>query len=157
MKKLGLADWADVSEIVGTLAVVVSLVFVVYSINRNTAVMQVTNENFLYELTDSSLESVVNDSELAAIYVKMSRNAELSDDEEVRANLQFIRYMNRWNLAFDRYQDGMFASDKWNAWNENYESNVDVDSQWFQEWWAENRAGYGMEFSTHIDSIISGK
>jgi len=153
MKKLDLTDWAAISEIIGTAAVVISLVLVVHSINSNTDAMQVTNENFLYELTDSSLESIVSNPEIAAIFLKDKQNLELSEYENLIANFHFMRLMNRWNLAFDRHQDGMFATDKWEAWNENYVSVVDED--YLRKWWATNRAGYGGAFAAHIDSVIS--
>jgi hypothetical protein len=155
MRKLNLTDWASISEIVGTLAVVVSLIFVVLSIDRNTQAMQVTNENFLYELTDSSLESVMSDPELSATFVRAAENTELSEVEQFRLGYYFTRMMNRWNLAFDRYQDGMFAPEKWAMWNKNYVSIV--DKRYLQEWWARNKAGYGTEFSAHIESVISAE
>ena len=153
MRKLNLTDWASISEIVGTLAVVVSLILVVLSIDRNTAAVQVANENFLYELTDSNLESIVNDPGLVAIYVKYGRGDELSEIEKYRADVQTTRLMNRWNLAFDRHKDGMFEAEKWEMWNESYETSVDI--QYLREWWVESKSGYGVEFSTHIESIIS--
>jgi len=139
----------------GTLAVVISLFFVVHSINRNTAVMQVTNENFLYELTDASLISVVSDPGLSSIYVKSGENVELSEIEKRRIEAQFTRFMNRWNLAFDRYQDGMFAPDKWHVWNASYESSV--DKQYLREQWADWKIGWGDEFVAHVESVVFGK
>ncbi len=49
MKKLSLPEWAAVGELVGTLAVFVSLVFVIYSINQNTAAIQGSTENLIFE------------------------------------------------------------------------------------------------------------
>ena len=36
MERLKLTEWAALAEIIGTVAIVVSLLFVGYSINRNT-------------------------------------------------------------------------------------------------------------------------
>ena len=154
MRKLNLTDWASISEIVGTLAVVISLMFVVLSIDRNTAAVQVANENFLYELTDSYIEAVVSDPGLTAIYVKAGKGDALSDVDRFRVDMQMTRFMNRWNLAFDRHKDGMFDPEKWNMWNESFESSINV--QYLREWWAESKSGYGLEFAAHIDSIIAG-
>jgi hypothetical protein len=48
MKKLSLSEWAAVGELVGTLAVFVSLIFVIYSINQNTAAIQGSTENLIF-------------------------------------------------------------------------------------------------------------
>lgn len=47
MARLKLTEWAASAEIIGTVAIVVSMLFVGYSINRNTKEMQAVNENYL--------------------------------------------------------------------------------------------------------------
>jgi len=68
MEKRNLAEWAAVSEIIGTLGVVISLLFVGFNINQNTRVMQAANDNLLYEMQDAILNSVVESSDFASIY-----------------------------------------------------------------------------------------
>ncbi len=70
MAKRNLAEWAAVSEIIGTLAVVISLLFVAFNISQNTRVMQAANDNFLYETQNAILNTVVESSEFASIYLK---------------------------------------------------------------------------------------
>jgi hypothetical protein len=45
LRKPSLSEWAAIGELVGTFAVFVSLLFVVYSINQNTAAIQGSTEN----------------------------------------------------------------------------------------------------------------
>ena len=45
MKRLALPEWAALAEIIGTVAIIASLLFVAYEINRNTLVLQGTGEN----------------------------------------------------------------------------------------------------------------
>ena len=49
MRKLTLSEWASIGELVGTFAVFVSLVFLVYSVKQNTAAIQGSNENILFD------------------------------------------------------------------------------------------------------------
>lgn len=49
MRRLTLSEWAAVGEIVGTIAVVISLVFVVYGLNQNTAAIHGSTENIIFE------------------------------------------------------------------------------------------------------------
>ena len=49
MAKRNLAELAAISEIIGTLAVIISLLFVAFNISKNTRVMQAVNDNFLYQ------------------------------------------------------------------------------------------------------------
>ena len=50
MSMLDLSGWAALAEIVASVAVIVSLLLVAYSIKRNTDEMEVSNSNFLYQL-----------------------------------------------------------------------------------------------------------
>jgi hypothetical protein len=45
MRKLDLQEWSAVAEIVGTVGIVISLLFVAYTVNRNTIELRSTNEN----------------------------------------------------------------------------------------------------------------
>lgn len=49
MKKMTLSQWAQVAEIGGTLAVVISLLTVVWSINQNTAAMSARGVDDIYD------------------------------------------------------------------------------------------------------------
>ena len=54
MKRLTLPEWAAIADIVGTVAVVVSLLFLAHTIEQNTAVTQSANDNFLMSWTIDS-------------------------------------------------------------------------------------------------------
>ena len=49
MKKLSLSEWAQVGEVVGMVAVVLSLLMVVYSLNQNTEAIQGETGNLIFE------------------------------------------------------------------------------------------------------------
>jgi hypothetical protein len=66
MRKLNLTEWAAVSEIIGTVAIVISLLFVAYSVNQNTAVMQASNDDFIYELQYARTRDIVSSPGMAS-------------------------------------------------------------------------------------------
>ncbi len=70
MSELNLIEWAAVSEIIGTAAIIISLVFVAYSVNQNTAAMQAGNDDFIYELQYARARDIVSSPGMASIYVK---------------------------------------------------------------------------------------
>ena len=49
MRKLSLSEWAQIGEVVGMVAVVFSLLMVVYSINQNTIALRGSNANLIFE------------------------------------------------------------------------------------------------------------
>ena len=60
MQKFALKEWAAVAEIIAAVAVIISLVFVVQSINQNTAAVQSTNDNFIYDLQYARTRDIVS-------------------------------------------------------------------------------------------------
>ena len=95
VRKLSLSDWGSVAEIVATVAVVISLIFVVISLERNTAVMQASNDNFIYELQYGRVRDIVSSPGMASIYVKHRNGEDLSAEEKERfywADLQVKWY-----------------------------------------------------------------
>ena len=97
MTKLALRDWASVAEIVGTVAIVISLLFVAYSVNHNSAVLQSLNDNLLYEYDAQAISDVVTDPSMAAILVKLDNGEQLTAIERERFQQFMYRYLNMWN------------------------------------------------------------
>ncbi len=70
MKKIKLADWAALAEVIGTVGVIVSLIFVAFSINNNTSEFKAAQANQLYESSREVELAVASDNEWARIIVK---------------------------------------------------------------------------------------
>ena len=101
MKRLDLTGWAAIAEIVGTVAVVVSLLFVAHSVNRNTSIMQSVNDNFIYQLQDERVRDIVSDPELASIIVKFRHKEDISEVAHQNTSRMINRLVNRLNLTLD--------------------------------------------------------
>lgn len=121
MRKWSLSDWASVAEIVGTAAVVVSLVFVAYSLQRNTPAV---SGQGVYEIYDANREIqlvLLTHPELESI-IEVGRNdvSILSDQERS----QYIRYLflhfDVGERAITRQQDGLIDATTIAGWNQYY-------------------------------------
>ena len=155
MKKLTLIEWAAVAEIVGTVAVVVSLLFVAYSVNQNTAAVQTSNDNFLYELQFARTRDIVSAPGVAEIYLKVSKNEELTELEQQRFLYDKLQELSSWEMAFNRHRDGLYATESWIGWDNYYK--VSLISQLPEEWWRNARDFYGPDFQSHVDAAYAGK
>ena len=156
MKRLRLKDWAALAEILGTIAVVISLLFVAHSINLNTTVLQSLNDNLLYDYDNLRIDDIVRDPSMAAILVKLKNGETLSDVENVRFIEHKSRILNMWELAHDRHQDGLFPEDKWLGWNSTL-ANVITQGplQLPEEEWKSLRHEYGAEFALLVDAAYN--
>ncbi len=153
MRKLDLNQWAAISEIVASVGVIVSILFLAYSINKNTVVTQSANDNFLYELQFASVREIVGNADLAAIYTKLGQDEELSDVEQTQLLWDNLQQLGTWELAFVRHRDGVYADDRWEAWDQYFRLAL-LDTFPKQDW-EEVRHWYEDDFQRHIYAAYS--
>jgi len=121
MRILSLSEWAAIGEIIGTVAVVISLLFVVFSLNQNTAAIHGSTENIIFEMHADLTNQFMLDPTLAEILVKMRGDSpQLSAIEAVRWEKYPLNLLDIRALAFMRYQRDLLAQDQWYAWNDYF-------------------------------------
>jgi len=155
MRKLNLIEWAAVSEIIGTAAIVISLVFVAYSVNQNTVVLQAANDNFLYETQFARARDIVSSPGMASIYAKRRRNEELSAEQQERFYWDKLQELGGWELAFNRHRDGVFSTVLWEGWDKYFDASF--TNEFPAESWAEVRHFYAEDFKGHVDAVYTKK
>jgi len=151
MPKIDIKLLAAGAEIVASIAVVVSLLLVVASIDQNTKSLQSINDNFLYELQNQRLRDVSTDSELASIVVRFFAGEELTTVETRRYGWWAIQELNMWEIAFMRYNEGLLPALQWNSWNRYW--SIDMPESIPEQWWSAIKYQYSDEFVAHVDAI----
>jgi hypothetical protein len=153
--QLTLTEWAAVSEILGMVAVIISLLLVVGSIRQNTKAMHTANDNFLYQRQDAIIATLVTDPTLAELTVKHKNREKLSEVEYVRVWNQLFRDILMWELAFVRLKQGLFSPADWREWDEAYSTQFLSDFP--LSWWIETRHWVNDDFAAHVDAVYSAE
>jgi len=117
MRKLSLSEWAHLGEVIGMVAVVLSLLLVVYSINQNTLALQGATDNLIFERHAELQNSFITDASMAAVLAKLRRGEPLTDIEAVRWEKYRLNLLDIWAMAYERHLDGLMGDQEWNAWN----------------------------------------
>jgi hypothetical protein len=113
--KLKLSDWASVAEIASGIAVVLTLVILILSVNKNTAVTQASMFAGLVEDLNDIYYTVVPDPELRRIwsqYIGGSRSA-LSDDDIATLVPLIVSRENLLDSALTMRNSGLIADNEW--------------------------------------------
>ena len=92
MKKLSLSEWASIAEVVGAIAVVISLVYVGIQIDANTAEIRATNRQQLVNRSAEATQNAASNPQLAAALVKGAEGEPLSAAEFAQYSY-FVRGM----------------------------------------------------------------
>jgi len=113
MIKLKLSEWASIAEIVGALAVVASLFYVGYQINRNTEVSLAANRQSIatraQELALYSADAGIH----KIIFATESDSTQLSELEHDRLIGYVGALLRTTEEAYLLYRDGMLDEEYW--------------------------------------------
>ena len=158
MRKLDLTEWAALGELVATAAVVASLVFLVISINQNTAALKGNNDISIFEQHGELMSHFIADPSMAAILAKKrSAATPLSDVEAIRWEKYETSLLDIWVMAYTRHQAGLLADGHWEPWDDYFaEIFANGDEKLTRERWLELRFGYEPAFWEHVDAALFG-
>ena len=158
MKKRSLKEWSSLAEVVASVGVVMSLIFVGYSINQNTNTLRAANDNLLFELQDLMMAQVSGDPVLASILLKKEEGEEVSAIEAKQWMWYLYRYTSLWELAYNRHENGLMAEDEWLAWDRSFRIwLLDPKIGQPEEIWKANDGLYGAGFTAYVDAAYSSR
>ena len=154
-RRLSLTEWAALAEVVASLAVVVSLLFLVFTIRQNTNAMHGAGENILFERHAELQNLVISDPSLAAIFVRMRAGEELSDVDAIRWEKYELNVLDIWALAHSRYRNGLLSDDAWTAWDTYFVSEFKGGTPTLtRERWQGHQSGFDRAFWEHVNASL---
>lgn len=155
MSSVNWQKWGAISEVFGTIAVVVSLIFVGISIRQNTAVVQANQQNLLYELTDNWFSDRLANPELYEIELRASDPQALTDVERLRYSEVIYRAVNIWENAYFKHENGFLSDGQYQAF---HNANVNWIGCCAPRWtWDEIKDDFRPDFVEMVDAIYKGQ
>lgn len=155
MPKIDLKEWAAIAEIIGTIAVIVSLLFVAQSLDRNTAAISATSTA---EITDALREvelSVLNNPALLNVVVKGRDEPDSLSDLEREQYTRYVgMYIDEWEKIDSRERLGLIQPVNLEGWHPYFESWLIRHVS--PEMWEEIRWNYGdSNIAGRVDAVFS--
>ena len=147
-----LQESALIAEIVGAVAVVISLIYVGVSLGQNTAAVEVANHQALVAM-DLDKNAWLRDAEFAAIYERARSDFGQLSDIESRQYLTFVAdTLNAWEFAFITHANGAMADNIWNGWDGFYKGEFQTEG--FQHFWKLHGEGFSPAFVAYLDTVL---
>jgi hypothetical protein len=113
MAKRTLSDWASIAEIIGAVAVVASILYVGYEINRNTKVSLASNRQAIasraQELALYSAETNI----YRLLFDPSGDDIELTESEQNHLTAYIGALLRTTEEAYLLYRDGMLEEEYW--------------------------------------------
>ena len=118
MRKHSLSEWASIAEIVGAVGIIVSLLFVVHSINRNTAILEYNAESEFLDAWRTAVQMPFYTNErLAEIQLKAHTGEDLSPVEGKIWETSLRALFDTWAQGHSAFRTGVMSGQTWEAWN----------------------------------------
>jgi hypothetical protein len=148
-------------EVLGAIAVVVSLVYLAFQIRQNTRQIDENTKAAQAAAFDSSIahtfkarQAIVENSDVARIYLEGSNDPDsLSDEDRVRYRL--IMHNTLWSLWNMQSQSrvGDLASETWNAQLATLKRIISTEGfRWF---WGNYSQEFGASFQKIVDDLAA--
>ena len=155
MKKLSLKEWAAAAEIIGTAGLIVSLLFVAHSINRNSELVKSAHSTLIYELNTTATDEQIEDGNYAIFSAKRSYGLEFRDENEAKTFYSLLRFLTHWELLIARHDDGLVGDDEYSEWSEYYGLMISRDMD--IEWWDATKAEWDQSLVDMVDAAFAEK
>jgi hypothetical protein len=147
-----LEKYALIAEIVGALAVVISLIYVGTSVRQNTAVAQVANHQAIVSM-DMAKNNWLKDKEFVAIHLKARDGIDKLSTIETEQYMTFVAdNLNAWEFAFITYNNGVLEDTIWVGWDRYYRGWT--KNKGFQLFWSQGGSNFSPDFNSYVESII---
>jgi len=142
-----------IGEIVGALAVVVSVVYLAVQIRTNTRSQRSTIHHSLHEEMVSRMMAVAQDDALAEKLLKAERSYDDLTIVEKTQIESFVRAVFRgFENGFLQHQRGFFDAENIAGMDEAIRRNV--RPAYFEGWWTRNRALFHADFQRKVEELM---
>jgi hypothetical protein len=153
---MSIQDWGAIGELLGSVVVFVSLVYLAYQVRETRIQARLDSELHLTDQMARHTEKMALDSGLARIIELANNNAsELTEDERRRAMWWQVSYLHMMEGLFRRYEKGLLSPEAW----EPHERGLAgmFRSEFLPQWWATEMSRlYTESFRTYIDQKLPG-
>ncbi len=156
VKRLDLTGGAAIAEVVGTIGIIVSLVFVAHSVSSNTNEVRASQINVIYNEVRHIEMTIASDPEWAEIVLRgRSRVEQLSELDQFRYDAFVVAMLDLWDQLISRDLEGLMPEGEMEDWDAYFEAWVEryvSDSDWQRFKWQ-----YSGPLLTRMETALTRK
>ena len=152
-------NWDAISaigEIVGAIAVVVTLLYLAVQMRHSAAATQGARRDTIAQLTTDILVRIASDAELASIFRRGQNDPEsLDDDEAFRFDVLLYTIFDHWETMHSQIQRSTFAEEDW----AKYETIIGfyMAQPGAQRFWESFAGSFTKTFQAYVENVAQKK
>lgn len=143
-----------VTEILGLIGVVVSLIYLVVGIRANTRALMRTEVRDMQANSTAAFYAVANDGELSEILIRGFKSSDdLNEVEYYRFSVALLGYLTALEQAFVARRSNLYFDEDLRPLEANIYSLLAPAGA--KKWWSTRRAHFTLNFQEIVDKILS--
>ncbi len=150
-----LQEYALAAEIIGAVAVVVSLIYVGASVNQNTNALMVANHQALVAMDQSTTDWLKDPAFASTMEIGFTDPDQLSSVKKMQLYSYYAGKLNAWEFAFLTHENEMMADNIWIGWDAHYRTVL--NTQIVRDFWQVDRKSFSPAFRRYVDAIQTAK
>ena len=151
--RLSLDSAAKIAEVVGAVAVIIGLIFVVFEIRDNTIAQQFSATQTLVSEYNSAV-SAINDREFVCIYIRAGNDfSGLSQSDKIRFSILMQPVFRTFEQLHYSDLNGTIDVNVYSGFERQFAAMMQLPGN--QQYWAVRRDWFGEAFQNYTDTIIS--
>ena len=150
MDKMKLSEWADVAEIIGSAAIIASLIFVGLQVRENTQVIRLTSDRAVDQQNLALNLTVAQSPDFAEILVRAESDRDsLTVAERARFDHFCFSQFGTYENVVDIFGEGFMPDQEFDVWTQHF--NDRFVRPGYRQFWVEFRGGYFPNFRAWAD------
>jgi hypothetical protein len=147
-----LEKWALVAEVVSGIAIVVTLVVLIFQIRQGTAAVRASTYQDVVDSITTTLHERAFDEDVARLWYTADAGEVLEGLDAERFNALAIANMRRFENAYYQYLIGGIEPSQWDGIRRALGTVVTTPGH--RRWWPERRALFSEDFQMLVDDIL---
>jgi hypothetical protein len=141
----------DVADIIQTIVVVVSLIYVAIQVREGARAAKGTTYQSIISAFAEIESRISQDAEVARLY-KLGQESynELNETEKARFSELLCSFFNLYENLHYQYKNKLLKEELWAGWSENMREHL--GQQGVADWWQERKDFYSKSFREYVNS-----
>ena len=150
---MNIESMANYADVIGGIAVIVSLIYVGIQIRSNTNTARSAPAQSVHEAFATWYRMLASDAALAQLVIDGLRDySSLSETDKARFVSTFMAFIPCAQDAFIKWREGSLSAELWMGW-ELVMMNL-VSAPGGKDFWSERGYVFGEEFRNHVENVI---
>lgn len=146
-------DWGAIGELIGGVAVIVTLIYLALQIRQNTRAIKLSTVHGIAESFRSQYALVGQSDSVAELYTTGLLRPETLDQSQ---GVQFYALMHNmvrgYEDAYYQHAEGALDSKYWSGMQSQMCDSV--SAQGFQNYWGDRKHWYSKSFQKHVNEVL---